>query len=497
MYSAVRSENMVVVSIDSQNVYKMAQQLMKSTSIDKSRIQSILVPKNSDIICFINDLVVKNKIGSKYVITGNFDNYHPDDNIYHQNRYSGDQCNIFIKDSYDEMLMGGEACPGTLALGEFYKNAYAQVSSTILNKNSLFARSAGGFYSIVERNVAEFTIYLSWTKMNEVMKYLRSFNTGDNFDLASSFELVERTDGITFDIVRRLKESKDSSFFMLDGKTGQKIKMMVDGTIPDATSELTADFYHQEFMNNLAAYRNGTVGTITSAIKSVDERIQRSMSIGVKTGMSLSASLVKQGWSIEVVDGAECFVYHDKIYANSVVGDNNSGTKRYLFPKECENLLYLYDITVPIDNVMRSGISVSENNKGVRAKGFFPHRSSGSGDVWDELKTVKSLGRICIGDLDGKPIEKIVNLLDALSGVYKPSMMGNLPARCVSVLFGGDIGVMSSSATKENIEKVKEYIKPFIDNKGIFNKIASSTKESKAKAEEKGARMGSVFTVDR
>jgi hypothetical protein len=490
VYSVVRSDNMVVLSVDSSNVNRMAQQLMKTTSIDKGKIHSILVPKNIDIICFINDLVLKNKVGSKYLISGKLESFHPDDYIFHQSKMSGDQCNIFIKDTFDEMLMGGEACPGTLALVEFYKNAYAQVSSTILNKNSLFARSAGGFYSIIERNMAEFVVYLSWTKLNEVIKYFRSFNTGENFDLASTFELVERTDGIAFDIVRRLKESKDSSFFMLDGKTGSKIKMMVDGTIPDATSELTAEFYHNEFLNNLSAYRNGTVNTLTNAIKSVDERIQRSMSSGIKTGMQLSASLIKQGWVIEVVDGAECFVYHDKVYANSVVGGSNM--KRYTFPKECENLLYLYDITVPIETVMRSGIAVSENNKGVRARGFFPHRSAGSVDVYEEVKAHKNLGRMCIGDLDNKPIEKIVNLLDAFSCVYQPSMMGNLPSKCISSLFGNDISVMSSGASKENIEKAKEYIKPFIDNKGILNKLTASKKAS-----ESGARMSSIFTVDK
>jgi hypothetical protein len=489
VYSIVRSDNMVVVSIDANNIYRMAQQLMKGTSVDKSKISALLVPKNVDIICFVNDLALKNKIGSKYLISGTIDQYHPDDYIYHQNRFSSDQCNVIIKDGYDEMLMGGEACPGTIALSEFYKNAYAQVSSTILNKNSLFARSAGGFYSIIERNIAEFNIYLSWTKMNEVMKYLRSFNTGDNFDLASSFELVERTDGVMFDIVRKLKEGKDSSFFMMDNKTGNKIKMLVDGSIPDASSELTADFYHQEFLNNLAAYRNGTVGTITNAIKSVDERIQRSMSIGVRTGMSLASSLVKQGWALEVVDGVECFVYHDKVYANAVVGGNYN--KRYTFPKECENLIYLYDITVPIDSCLHSGINVSDPVKGVRARGFNPHRSAGSNDIYEDLKHVKTLGRVCIGDLDGKPIEKIVNLIDALSAVYQPSMMGNLASKCVSILFGGDTGVMSSSATKENLEKSKEYIKPFIENKGIL--VSSTTKKSK---EEKGVRSGAIFRVE-
>ena len=510
MFSAVKAEDHIILSMNVDNIYKMAS-YVAGTSVDRQLLFKMIVPKNLDIICFVNDLAIKRKIGPKYVIQGEFDTYHPDDYIYHQCKFIGSNtelCNVVIKDTYDESLMdGGEACPGTLALSSFYKNAYNQVSSEILNKNSLFVRGNAGIYSILERNLAEFVTYLSWSKTNEVLRYVRSFNTTKNFDLASSFELVERTDGVMFDIVRKLKESKDTSFYMIDERTGNKIKMQVEGAIPSGEGGLTADFYHQEFLNNLAAYRNGTVNTITAAIKSADDRIKKSMSIGIRTGISMAASLSRQGWTLEVIDGVDYFVYHNKIYANSVVGSaTGDRNKRYLFPKECENLIYLYDVTVPIDTVLRSGISVSDPTKGVRAKGFNPHRSSNAGDIYDELKHTSELGKVCIGDLDGKPFEKIVNLVDALSIVYQPSMMGNLASRCVSCMFGQDISVMSTSTTKVNIEKSKEYIKPFTDNKGVFLKPAPKVAKDKDKdkkdpeepvmASRSEVRSGAIFSVE-
>jgi len=505
VFSAVKTDSHILLSVGIENIYRMASYLA-NTSVDKGAIAKLLVPKNMDIICFVNDLAIKRKIGPKYVIQGNFEEYHPDDYIYHQCRFVGpqnDMCNVFIKDTYDDALMDGEPCPGTSALASFYKNAYNQVSSEILNKNSLFVRGNAGIYSIIERNIAEFVVYLSWSKTNEVLKYIRSFNTESNFDLASSFELVERSDGVVFDLVRKLKESKDSSFYMVDGKTGNKIKMCIDGSIPDAASDLTSEFYHQEFLNNLAAYRNGTVTTVTSAIKSAEEKIQRSMSVGIKTGINMAASLTKQGWKIEQVNGADCFVYHDKVYANSVVGGDKH--KRYLFPDECKDLIYMYDITVPIETTLRSGISVSDTNKGVRARGFNPHRSSGSSDVYEELNHTSDLTKICIGDLDGKPFEKIVNLVDALSIVYQPSMMGNLASRCIQSLFGHDVLVMSSSSSNTNVKKSRDYIKPFVDNRGILNKPVPKAKTAKddesgepsgPPSRSSGVRSGSIFTVE-
>jgi len=506
VFSAVKSDDHVLVSIGIENLHKMAT-YMVGQSVDRQTLFKMVIPKNLDIICFVNDLAIKRKIGPKYVIQDNFDQYHPDDYIYHQSKIVGasDLCNVFIKDSYDDALMEGEACPGTLALATFYKNAYSQVSSEILNKNSLFVRGNAGIYSIIERNLAEFMVYLSWTKTNEVLRYIRSFDVSKNIDLASSFEVCERTDGVMFDIVRRLKESKDSSFYMIDGKTGNKIKMLVDGDVPDAESGLTSDFYHQEFINNLAAYRNGTMTSITSAIKSADDRIRKSMSAGVKTGVSMVASLMRQGWKVEVIDGVDYFVYPNKVYVNSVVGGDRN--KRFTFPEECNNIIYIYDITVPIDTLIRSGISVSDVTKGVRARGFHPHRSSCAGDIYEELKHTGDLGKVCIGDLDGKPFEKIVNLVDALSIAYQPSMMGNLPSKCVSALFGYDLSVMTSSSSSEsNIKKSRELIKPFMDNKNILNKpIPSAKKEEKKskvlstgepEAPRSGVRAGAIFSVE-
>jgi hypothetical protein len=481
----------------------MAKHIDNSVGIDTNELIKVITPKNIDIISFVNDMAMRGKISSKYVVSSGIEDYHPNDYIYHQFQYNNSICNIFIKDSYDEALMGGgsaEDCPGTKKLVEYYKSSYDNTQLKVLNKSSMFIRVGGGIFSVIERNIAEFLVYLSWVKLNEVLRVIKARNPDVNVNLASSFELVERSDGVAFDIVRKLKESKDTSFFMLDGKTGNKIKMSVDSDIPEMKGGLTEAFYHDEFMKNLASYRAGTVDSITGAIKSADERIKRSMSVGVKTGLKLANQLVREGWVIESVNHVDSFVYPHKVYITSVF----DGSKRYVMPEDCRDKLYLYDITVPID---QSLYGLSNSGLGVRARGFHPHRSSGSSNYYDDLAHVTELNKLCIGDLDGKPIEKIVNLIDALSGAYKPSMMGNAASRCVSVLYGASFGVMSSDAGKQSVKDTMEYVKPFEANRGIFNKPIvdkAATKKSKTDTDAsdasgepvmRAARSGSIFSV--
>jgi len=500
MFSIVKSTDFVLVSINLENAIRMAKQIDTGNTIDTNELIKVITPKNIDIISFVNDMAMRGKISTKYVVSSNIEEYHPNDYIYHQFQYNNGICNIFIKDSYDEALMGGgnaEDCPGTKKLVEFYKSSYDNTQLKVLNKNSMFIRLGGGIFSVIERNIAEFLVYLSWVKLNEVLRIIKSRNPDVNINLASSFEVVERSDGIAFDIVRKLKESKDTSFFMLDGKTGNKIKMSVDSDLPEMRGGLTEAYYHDEFMKNIASYRAGTVESVTGAIKSADERIKRSMSVGVKTGLKLANQLVREGWKIETVDGKDSFVYPNKVYITSV----HDGLKRYVMPEDCRDKLYLYDITVPIDQSLHG---LNDSNLGVRAKGFHPHRSSGSGNYYDDLMHVTELNKVCIGDLEGKPIEKIVNLLDALAGAYKPSMMGNAASRCITVLFGSSYGIMSSDVKTKAVKDTMDYVKSFEDNKGIFIKpiVDKSTKKSKTDTSNtteepviRAARSGSVFSV--
>lgn len=469
MYSIARGEDHLVLTVNTENIDRMIKQIAKS-SIDQSELVKIMTPKNIDIISFVNDLAVKNKVAPKYVISTDIEEYHPNDYIFHQSRYNNGACNIIIKDRYDEVLMsdGTEDCPGTKKIVEFYKNSYDTSQLKVLNKNSMMVRGGGGIYSLIERNIAEFIVYLSWVKINEVLRNVKSKYPEVNVNLGSSFEIVERTDGAVFDIVRKLKESKDTSFYMLDGKTGNKIKMLIDSSVPEVQSDLTSEYFNDEFMRNMASYRAGTVDAITGAIKSADERIRRSMSVGVKTGIQLSRTLMKQGWIIDEVNGLDCFVYPEKVYVKSVVGGKDM--KRYIFPDECCDVLYLYDITVPIDASLHG---LNERTLGVKARGFHPHRSSGSNNYYGDLDHITDLNVVCIGDLEGKPIEKISLLIEALSSAYQPSMMGNAASKCVSCLFDGNYGVMSTDTTSKEVKKLLSYIDPFIKSKGILNKTSS------------------------
>jgi len=496
LYSIVRGEDHLVLTVNTENIDRMIKQIAKS-GIDQSELIKIVTPKNIDIISFVNDLAVKNKIAPKYVISTDIDEYHPNDYIFHQCRYNNGICNIIIKDRYDEVLMNdGEDCPGTKRIIEYYKNSYDTSQLKVLNKNSMMVRGGGGIYSLLERNIAEFIVYLSWVKINEVMRSIKSKYPEVNVDLGSSFEIVERTDGAVFDIVRKLKESKDSSFYMLDGKTGNKIKMLIDSSIPEVQSDLTAEYYNEEFVRNMASYRAGTVDAITGAIKSADERIRRSMSIGVKTGIQLSRTLMKQGWIIDEVNGLDCFIYPEKVYVKSVVGGKEM--KRYMFPEECCDVLYLYDITVPIDASLHG---LNERILGVKARGFHPHRSSGSNNYYGDLDHITDLNVVCIGDLEGKPIEKISLLIESLSSAYQPSMMGNAASKCVSGLFDGNYSVMSTDTTSKEVKKLLSYIDPFIKNKGVLTKTSSkfvtpsSTGSSIEDPKPPRIRSGSIFSV--
>jgi len=280
---------------------------------------------------------------------------------------------------------------------------------------------------------------------------------------------------------------------MLDGKTGTKIKMNVDGNIPSLESNVSEKYYYEEMLNNLAAHRAGTVGALTTAIKSADDRIRRSMSVGVKTGLQLSTTLQKQGWEIKTVSNMECFVYPKKVFVTTVVGNDR---KRYPFPEDCKEIMYLYDITVPIE---ASLYGLSNSNLGVKARGFHPHRGSGSDSAYSDLSHVKDLNRVCIGDLDGKPIEKIVDLIDTLSGAYQPSMMGNMASRCVTCLFGSDISVMTTDRKTDEVKKTMEYVEPIIKNKGAFKNIKAVKDDPKDSAIESKMvsrpKAGSVFSV--
>jgi len=502
VFSIVRGDDHLILSVNTENISRMVNQIAKS-SIDSSELQKIMTPKNIDIISFVNDLAIKSKVAPKYVISSDVENYHPHDYIYHQFKYNNGICNIVIKDRYDEVLMGEytEDCPGTKKLVEYYKNSYDTSQLKVLNKNSMMVRGGGGVYSLIERNVAEFTVYLTWVKINEVLRFVKAKYPESNVDLGSSFEVVERTDGAIFDIVRKLKESKDSSFYMLDGKTGNKIKMSVDSSVPEVHSDLTAEYYHDEFLRNMASYRAGTVDSITGAIKSADERIRRSMSVGIKTGMQLSRSLIKQGWVLEEVNGLDCFVYPNKVYVKAVVGGRtDSGSpKHYTFPEECCDIMYVYDITVPIDASLHG---LSDTILGVKARGFHPHRSSGTSTSFGDLDSVTDLNKVCIGDLDGRPIEKIPALIEALANAYQPSMIGNTASRCVNTLFGESFGISpSDSNLSKEQKKMLEYVEPFIKNKGILNKIKPVSLKSKTTGDvtetviPSRVRSGSVFSV--
>jgi hypothetical protein len=500
VYSAVRSDKMVVLSVDITNLHNMLSQLTGG-SVDLQAVMRLALPTNQDIITLVNDLALKSKIGPRYIINTDFAKYHPADHIFHQNKTMehGYQAIVYIKDEFDDILMsGGEDCPGTRELVAYYKNAYKSLTSEILNKNSLFVRGDSGIFSVIERNLAEFITYLSWSKMNEIIKYAKSTKPDANFDLASSYELFEKSNGVVFDIVRTLKEHKDSSFYLLDGKSGSKIKVVVDGGVPDTTNDEIAAYYHSEFIRNTKAYRAGSMQVLEKAVKNANERIRKSMSVGVKTGMVLSRTLMKQGWEMKEVDGVDCFVYPNTLYINSAIG--GAGMKKYIFPDECHNLLYLYDITVPIDSVLVSGLSTSDPRRGVRARGLSPHRASGgSGDVISDLNHASDLTKVCIGDLDGKPIESIVDMLDALSVAYEPSMMGNLPTRCIMLLFGRDVEIMSSSASDADHKATVKFLQPFVKNKGSALKpkkpASSSDKADKAeiKVKEKVMRSGTAI----
>lgn len=498
MFSIVRGDDHLILSVNTENVDRMIRQIAGS-SIDSNDLMKVMTPKNIDIISFVNDLAIKNKVAPKYVISDDIESYHPNDYIYHQCKYNNSTCNIIIKDMYDEVLMSEytEDCPGTKKIVEFYRNAYDTSQLKVLNKNSMMVRGGGGIYSLIERNVAEFIVYLSWVKINEVMRSIKSKFPEVNVNLGSSFEVIERSDGAVFDIVRKLKESKDTAFFMLDGKTGNKIKMNIDSSVPEVHSDLTPDYYHEEFIKNMASYRAGTVDSITGAIKSADDRIRRSMSVGVKTGLQLSRTLLKQGWVLEEVSGMDCFVYPEKVYIRTVVGGKDM--KRYTMPEECTNSLYLYDITVPIDSVLHG---LNDRVFGVKARGFHPHRASGGSNYYNDLDHVTDLNVVCIGELEGKPIEKISALIESLSSAYQPSMMGNAASRCITCLFGSDYGVMSSETSSIEVKKTMEYVKPFMDNKGILTKpiISIKTKSSKTDASvepvsPRAIRSGSVFSV--
>lgn len=499
MFSIVKSTDFVVISVNLENAMRIAKHIDIGGGMDSNEVIKTITPKNIDIIAFVNDLATRGKISMKYAIISDIESYHPHDFIYHQYNYANNICNIFIKDQYDEAMMGNsgaEDCPGTKKIVEYYKNSYDSTQLKVLNKNSLFIRVGGGIFSIIERNIAEFVIYLSWVKLNELFRIIKARNPDNNVDLASSFEVIERSDGVVFDIVRKLKESKDTSFYMLDGKTGNKIKMSIDANIPDIQGNLTESYYHDEFVRNMASYRAGTVDSITTAIKSADNRIKKSMSVGVKTGLKLANSLVKQGWKIETVGEIDCFVYPEKVYITTVVG--GASMKRYTMPEDCRDLLYLYDITVPIDVSLHG---LNDRSLGVRARGFHPHRAAGSSNYYDDLSHVTELNAVCIGDLDGKPIEKIVSLIDSLSSAYQPSMMGNAASRCILTLFGGDFGVMSSSAKSDEIKATMKYIKSFTDNKGALadkkpiTKTASVESADTSSPNPRAVRSGSIFSV--
>jgi hypothetical protein len=500
VYSAVKNNDYIVLSISPNNIFNMLRHIGKC-DIGFDEFARFVTPKNSDIIAFVNDLAIKGKIAHKYMISSDLEEYHPNDYLWHQSKYVNGVCNVFIKDTYDDVLMGSERdgvaqnCPGTKKLAEYYISAYDNTQKKVLNQNSLYIRSGGGIYSIIERNIPDFIVYLSWVKLNDALKYLKSKNPESNVDLVSSFEIFQKTDGTVFDIVRKLKESKDTSFYMVDGKTGTKIKMNVDSNIPEVQSDVTESYYYNEFVNNMAAYRAGTVGSITAAIKSADDRLKRSMSAGIRNGLQLASTLYKQGWEQRTVNGVECFVYPKKVYVTTVA---DSYQKRFTVPEECRELLYVYDITVPIDSTL---YGLSNGNLGVKARGFHPHRSSSSESYYTEEAHTKDLNRVCIGDLDGKPIEKITDLIETLSGAYAPSMNGGMAARCIDCFFGNDLKVMSSSATSADIKKTLEYLAPIIKNKGVFTKATATIKASKSKGTDVEPKMkspsksSSIFSV--
>jgi hypothetical protein len=500
VYSAVKNNDYIILSISPSHIVNMMKHIGK-TEIGNDDIAKLFTPKNIDIISFVNDLAIKNKIASKYMITTDIDTYHPHEYIWHQSKYNNGICNVIIKDAYDVTSMGdprdtgAEECPGTKKLADMYISAYDNTQKKVLNQNSLYIRSGGGIFSIIERNLSDFVTYLSWVKLNDAMKFLKMKNPEVNTDLASSFEIIQKTDSTVFDIVRSLKESKDSSFFMVDGKTGTKIKMMVDSNIPEVQSDVTEKYYHDEFMNNIAAFRAGTVGSVTAAIKSADERIKRSMSVGVSTGLQLATALQKQGWVQKTVGGRECFVYPGRVNVTTFVDNSH---KRYTLPEECQEIMYLYDITVPINPCI---YGISSDADCVKARGFHPHRAgSGGGNAYGELTHVKDLNRLCIGDLDGKPIEKIVNLIDALSGAYEPSMMGNMASRCINCLTGYDIaGAMSSDTKSPDVKKMLDYIDPILKNRGFTKKAKSTTdttiKTGETKTKKTPAKGATIFST--
>jgi hypothetical protein len=478
VYSAVKNNDYIVLSVSPSNIFNMLKHIGKC-EIGFDEFSRIVTPKNSDIISFVNDLVIKGRIANKYMVSLNLEEYHLNDFIWHQNKYVNNICNVFIKDTYDDVLMGGERdgfaqdCPGTRKLAETYTSAYDTTQKKVLNQNSLYIRSGGGIFSIIERNMSDFIIYLSWVKLNDALKYIKSKSPDTNIDLSSSFEIFQKTDGTVFDIVRKLKESKDTSFYMLDGKTGTKIKMSVDSNIPEVQSDVTETYYYNEFVNNMTAFRAGTVGSITTAIKSADDRLKRSMSAGIRNGLQLAATLYKQGWEQRTVNGVECFVYPKKVFVTTVA---DSYHKRFTVPEECRELLYVYDITVPIDSTL---YGLSNSNLGVKARGFHPHRSSSSESYYTEEAHTKDLNKVCIGDLDGKPIEKITELIETLSGAYAPSMNGGMAARCIDCFFGSDLKVMSSDVKSTDVKKTLEYLAPIIKNKGVFNKAIAKLSKTK------------------
>jgi len=500
VYSAVKNNDYIILSISPAHIVTMLKHIGK-VDVSNDDITRIFTPKNIDIISFVNDLAIKNKIATKYMISADIDKYQPHDYIWTQSRYNNGVCNVIIKDAYDVTLMGetrdtgSSDSQGTKAIADYYVSAYDSTQKKILNQNSLYIRSGGGIFSIIERNISDFVTYLSWVKLNDAMKFIKSRNPEANTDLASSFEIIQKTDGTVFDIVRKLKEGKDSSFFLLDGKTGSKIKMMVDNNIPDIQSDTTEKYYHDEFVNNMAAFRAGTVGSLTAAIKSADDRIKRSMSVGVSTGLQLAAALNKQGWTQKTVGGRECFVYPGRVNVTTFV---DNAHKRFVIPEDCQEIMYLYDITVPINPCI---YGISSDGDCVKARGFHPHRAgSGGGNPYIELNHVKDLNRICIGDLDGKPIEKIVNLIETLSGAYQPSMMGSLASRCIAHFTGSsDITGMSSSDTSSpEYKKTMEYLEPIIKHKGFTKKIKPVTepvKSGETKVKKPSSKGATIFST--
>lgn len=478
MFSSIRDDEgkFIAIHLGVSNIDDMLSKLA-TKSVDKSSLINSISITHGDIITFVNDLAIKSIIPKRYMIPDSIvSEVDVKKTLFDQTFYNDGV--MYITDDYIPVIMPVKpqtSCK-TKVLTDYMAQSYQKVGSKVLNPNSALNIKDPGLYGIISKHLPEFINFITWSKMNDIMRSIRSSADFD-VNMSASLAIVKKNDSSVMDLVYVLEQSKDIDFVISDKKGTASISLKLPTDSKDIFKSPQSTTYIQDTTANIEAFRKGTVETLRKSIKATEERAKKIAAFGMQEGIAFSRDCLSKGWEIKKVGDRDCFVYPKKVFVTHVVKqDDNGKLVNFALPENCQDKLYVYDLTVPIDTTMK-GMTMG----GVTARGLHPHRSTTGRGWYDSIfnkKSLDALSNVCIGDMQGKPITELNKLIETFGGVYYNSMLaGGIERELMYTLFGRSSlkdyinsgHLDTSSTTSEHFDKVKEYVSPFLEISGDLN----------------------------